>query len=145
MNNVRKVVILQNHICSIFCNISSSNSHSNTDVCSGKSRRIINSITSHGNNFALLLQGRDNTHFLVRRHSRENSLADGIGQLAIGHFSQFCTTYRIKFSIMNGQFPANSRCSHVMITCNHFHFDSSILTDTNGILHLRTWRIHDSN
>jgi len=52
VQNGRKVVICQNHICGLFRNIRTQSTHGDSDVCFLERGRIINTVTSHCHNVA---------------------------------------------------------------------------------------------
>ena len=78
MDDVGKVVILKNHVGCVLGHVSTSDAHGDANVSARKGWGVVDTISRHGNNFALLLERRDNSHFLVRRDTRINrNLAGG--------------------------------------------------------------------
>ena len=57
MDNVGKVVILKHHVCCVFCYVCTRDAHCDTDVGTRQSGGVIDTISGHGNNFPLVLEG----------------------------------------------------------------------------------------
>ena len=53
LDNGGKVIVGEHHITCLFCNLGTSDSHSNSDVSLFECRGVVNTISSHSNDFAL--------------------------------------------------------------------------------------------
>lgn len=89
----RKVIIRQNHVGSLLGNISAQPTHRNANVSLFQSRRIINTVTGHGNNIPARLQRPHNLHLMVWASAGEDRRGgDCLSKLGGAHVVKFITT-----------------------------------------------------
>ena len=86
-----EVVIEEDHVSGLFRHIRSSDTHSNSNVGLLQSRRVVDSVSSHGDDFTLLLETFDDHQLLLGRGTSEDNLgvvADDFGKLFLAHLSK---------------------------------------------------------
>merc|ERR1719188_213732 len=87
-NNGGKVVIKQDHVSGLFGDVRSSDTHGNSNVSLLESRRVIDTISSDGNNGSHSLTTLDNDQLLLGRGSGEDNLSvvhQDLINLLLGH------------------------------------------------------------
>ena len=135
-DNCRKVIIGKNHIWSSLRNLCTCNSHTDTDISCLKWRRIINPITCHGNNLAIILPSLNDTNLVFRRHTR-------IDRVLFEDFLEFFIRKLIKLSsskdmifriiwIDNTKTLSNCFCCILVVTCDHDWTNPRFFSDTDS-------------
>ena len=142
-NNSRKIVICQNHCCSVFWHFASGNSHRHSYVCLFQCRSVIHTISCHGYNVSFFLPCTHNTDLVFRRNSGVNrNPFHKVFQFFIGHFVNLCTLTGFGFIFKNSNSLCNGSSCHLMISCNHNRTDSCTFTLFYSSFWLFSRRIH---
>mmetsp|Transcript_83071 Transcript_83071/g.114704 ORF Transcript_83071/g.114704 Transcript_83071/m.114704 type:complete len:260 (+) Transcript_83071:530-1309(+) len=138
LNNCSEVVISKNHIRSLLGNLSTGDTHSNTNVSLFESRCIINTITSHSNNVTHFNEVLNKFTLVARLDSGED-LTLGTRQsfflLFVVHLREFNTSkaLSLKVSIFrkNFQFFGNGDSGLFDVTSDHDNIDTGSLALSN--------------
>ena len=72
-NDSREVVICQYHVRDILGHIGSGDSHTDTDIRGFDARRVVNAVSGHGCDIALLFPHVDDAHLVFRLYTRINA------------------------------------------------------------------------
>ena len=137
-----KVIIGQGHVCSALGHIRAGDAHGAADIRSLQSRRIIDTVTGHGDHLSLTLPGLDDADLVFGRHT-------GINADVFHLFVQFTVAHGIQFGTGDGQVTLQQNAQltgdggggHHMVTCDHHRLDAGTTADLNSRLGFRTGRI----
>ena len=143
-NDGGKVIVSQNHICNALSNIGTSNAHTNTNISAFNGRSIINAVTCHGRNHALLAPGINNADLVLRLNTCINAnCLNTLLKLFVRNLIKLCAGNCLRAIGNNAQLNRNSNGRINVIACNHNGTHTSTMRLCNSTLNLRTnWVNH---
>src|SRR5215471_8450409 len=142
-----EVVVFQNNIGDLPCDIGPCMAHGNTDICGFEGRTVVNAIASHGHHLARLLQCLHDLQLVCGADAGKNVYA--IGECGHDFWCDIREVRRIEdFELLPTcqiEFLANSISCRALITGNHEHSDTRSVEFLDSDLDPFTDRISHAN
>ena len=144
-NNGGEVVVGQNHLGSLTGDVGTLLTHGNTHIGGLEGGSVIDTITGHGGNLSLGLEGLDNADLVLRRGTSEDVVGhDGLLELIVGHGIHLGTGDGLGVLLVDkAEHVADGGGGILVITGDHGNTNTGTLGLRDGLYALGTGRVHD--
>ena len=144
-NNGGEVVVGQNHLRSLTGNIGTLLTHGNTHVGGLEGGGVVDTVTGHGGNLSLGLEGLDNADLVLRRGTGEDVVGhDGLLELIVGHGIHLGTGDGLGVLLVDeAEHVTDGGGGILVITGDHGNTNTGTLGLGDGLHALGTGRVHD--